>query len=133
MASAAYATAKPTFVLKHLTKAGGTFFKILIRQVLDRQFWKIVGDDAPMHALTAQYSLERVQKSEFVAVTMRNPCDVYLSFCAFHAIKSFGYGETALDYPFEQAYAPKPLTAPLLKEWMLCSRRKGSLVGYYTW
>ena len=70
---------------------------------------------------------------QFTAVTMRNVCDLYLSFCAFHSIKSYGYGETVAPYPFENSYAPKPLTAEELAPWILNARRKGSLVGYYTW
>ena len=71
---------KPKFVMKHLTKAGGTFLRIVLERILDSMHRHVTEDDTPM----SPGSL-RVTNKQFTAVTMRNVCDLYES-CAACAL-----------------------------------------------
>jgi hypothetical protein len=50
--------------------------KALLRNVLDKQHLAIISDDLPLHPRN---------KANFVAITIRNVCDLYLSFTSFGA------------------------------------------------
>ncbi|CAK0889222.1 unnamed protein product [Prorocentrum cordatum] len=75
---------KPLFYLKHLTKAGGTFGQFLVQTVVAPDRWRVNADDGELRL--------NEKKSHFIAITMRNPCDLYVSFGNFCPHKAFNYG-----------------------------------------
>jgi hypothetical protein len=60
-------------VLKHFTKAGGTFAKTLLAQLLPENF-HYVSDDASLAPVRTEHAL-----GMWRAITVRNVCDLYVS------------------------------------------------------
>lgn len=118
----------PRFYYKHLTKAGGTFGRALLNAVFaDEDFYTINEDDAALPPPE-----QRTQEA-FVAVTMRNPCDLYVSFANFHPGKAFAYGPTYGPNPLGNDRGPYSVAA--LREWLLDSRLPDGtgFYSYYFW
>jgi hypothetical protein len=62
------------FVLKHFTKAGGTFTKTLLAKLLPKNNFRYISDDASLAPAHADHAL-----GMWRCVTMRNVCDLYVS------------------------------------------------------
>lgn len=117
----------PTLYYKHLTKAGGTFGRRLIETVfLSRANFAIDEDDSGLPP-------ENARRNLFLAVSMRNPCDLYLSYMHFHPAKAFSYGPTFGPNPVGKAKGP--FAVDQLKEWLLNARLPGhtGFYSYYMW
>merc|ERR1719362_2253767 len=120
--------ANPLFLVKHFTKAGGTFARwVLMQAVKENKYsWNI--DDS---------SLSMKQRREsFTVVIVRNPCDWYISWAHFNAGKAFNYKqETFGPDPFPPGGKPGQLDRDDFKKWFTNVRfpdGKGFL-SYYVW
>lgn len=82
------------FLLKHLTKAGGTVVRFIAESVLAENHFGYRGDDSEFH----RYLFPK----NFVVMVMRNPCDLYVSFANFHVRKAFGYGPNTGPCPWKE-------------------------------
>lgn len=119
---------QPKFTLKHLTKSGGTFLHALFKEIMPPSLLRYTSDDTALPVSTAKH------KPRFVAVTMRNVCDVYLSFASFNPGKAYAFGtnQTVGRYPFQSNNYQKLLSPTAFKEWLLNARRKHTKSGFYS-
>ena len=129
--------------MKHLTKAGGTFLRLLFDAVIkpypgvDGQKpssrFQYTNDDTPINPKRPG---KKIWERPFIVVTMRNICDLYLSFASFGPGKAFAYGvnQTSGPFPFgaKGNKIPQPITPENLKLWMLNARRTYTHAGFYS-
>lgn len=130
---------QPKFVMKHLTKAGGTFLRVLLEAVISdnpadgRPRFHYINDDNPLNSVAPG---KAPHERDFLAITMRNVCDLYLSFASFGPGKAYAYGINETVGPYSDAQK-KLLSGTTMrpadfKTWMLNARRKFSSAGFYS-
>lgn len=119
---------QPKYTSKHLSKAGGTFLRALLKGVIPFSLFRYTSDDAPLPVSYTQH------EPRFVAVTMRNVCDMYLSFASFNPGKAYAFGanQTVGPFPFKSNNYQKSLNSANFKEWLLNARRKHTNAGFHS-
>jgi len=94
-------TKRPRFMLKHLTKAGGTY----AHWILDRIF---IGDHHLGVSNDDEALVRDSKQHHLVAIIVRNPCDWYVSWAHFNAGKAFNYRQ--------DTFGPNPFLSPALQK-----------------
>ncbi|CAJ1333660.1 unnamed protein product, partial [Effrenium voratum] len=126
--------AMPTFVLKHNSKAGGTFSRTLLKAVFKfnpskKALWKIIDDDNAL--------FPNDKKKNFVAVLMRNPCAWNVAWANECPTKAWDFGRpTFAANPLgPMGYLERHTTDTELRNWMLNARSPEGLgvISFYLW
>lgn len=114
---------RPLFYMKHLTKAGGTYGGFLMDTVIKKTNWRVNRDDGEMG--------KHNKKSHFVVVTMRNPCDLYVSFANYNPNKAYGYGIETMGANPVLGRPVGQLSVSEFEKWMLNARSPHGF-GFYS-
>lgn len=118
---------EPRFIIKHLSKAGGTFSTWLARKVVNQNYLTAIEDDRVLP--------KYLYPTDFLAITMRNPCDWYVSWAHGAPKKIWGYknpmfGPNPVNPPV--GYRIGPISEEEFHDFVLNSRAPDGL-GFLSW
>ncbi|CAE7790979.1 unnamed protein product [Symbiodinium sp. CCMP2592] len=120
----------PTFILKHNSKAGGTFSRVLLKAVFrNRVHLQYIDDDnvLPLNATTFH----------FVAVLMRNPCSWYVAWANECPTKAYDFRRPTFGpNPFQpMGYLERHTTQQEFQDFVLNTRSPDGIgvIGFYLW
>ncbi|CAE7265561.1 unnamed protein product [Symbiodinium sp. CCMP2456] len=120
----------PTFILKHNSKAGGTFSRVLLKAVFkNRAHLQYIDDDniLPPNAT----------KFHFVAVLMRNPCAWYVAWANECPTKAYDFRRPTFGpNPFQpMGYLERHTTQQEFQDFVLNTRSPDGIgvIGFYFW
>ena len=84
--AARFCDAPPCFVLRRISKTGGSFLSNVLDRVVDRRRLAVVKDNVP---LPCAYRSNGSLASSFFVGTMRNPCAFYASLAQYYPAQAF--------------------------------------------